>query len=79
MMNLPIFITKLRSFMHIKKSSGPNTLPWGTPQVIVDIFELKPLIDTNCSDWSNMIQTIYLVFPCYFVICSDQQYQRTSF
>ena len=54
--------------MHIKKSSGPDTLPWGTLQVIVEIFELKPLIDTNCSDWSNVIQTMYLVFPLLHVI-----------
>ena len=34
--------------MYMKKCSGPNTDFWGTPQVKLDIFELKPLIDTNC-------------------------------
>ena len=33
----------LRSFMYIfiRKSNGPNTDPWGTPLVMVDIFESK--------------------------------------
>ena len=34
--------------MYVRKSNGPNTDPWGTPLVMVDIFELKPLIETNC-------------------------------
>ena len=34
--------------MDTGKSYGPNTDPWGTPLVMVDIFELKPLIETNC-------------------------------
>ena len=35
----------LRSFMYIfiTKSNGPDTDPWGTPLVMVDIFELKPI------------------------------------
>ena len=37
----------VRSFMYIRKSNGPNTDPGGTPLVMVDIFELKPLIETN--------------------------------
>ena len=41
----------LRLFMYIRKSNGPNTGSWETPLVVVDIFELKSLIETNCF-WS---------------------------
>ena len=41
----------LRSFTYVRKSNGPNTDRWGTPLVMVDIFELKQLIETNCF-WS---------------------------
>ena len=41
-------MARLRSFMCIKKSSGSNTDPWGTPKVTVDIPKLKPLIETDC-------------------------------
>ena len=34
--------------MYITKSNGPNTDACGTPLVMVDIFELKHLIETNC-------------------------------
>ena len=33
--------------MYITKSS-PNTYPRGTPKVMADLFELKPLIKTHC-------------------------------
>ena len=48
---LQCFMATLRSFMYIRKSNGPNTDPWETPLEMVDIFELKPLIETNCF-WS---------------------------
>ena len=41
------FIAGLRSFMYVRKSSGPYNDPWGTPQINVDIFELKPLIQAR--------------------------------
>ena len=59
---LQCFMATLRSFMYIRKSNGPNTDPWGTPLVIVDIFELKPLLKQTVSNQLNMIQTIYLTF-----------------
>ena len=33
--------------MYITKSS-PNNYPRGTPPVMVDMFEVKPLIKTHC-------------------------------
>ena len=33
--------------MYIKKSNGSSTDPWRTRKVTVDIFELKPLIETD--------------------------------
>ena len=41
------FMNRLRSFTHIRKSNGCN-IEWGTPLVMVDIFELKPFIKTDC-------------------------------
>ena len=40
--------------MYIRKTNGPNTDPWGMSLVLVDMFELKPLVKTDC-----LIQTIY--------------------
>ena len=34
--------------MYKKKSNGSSPDSWGTPKVTVDIFELKPLIETEC-------------------------------
>ena len=34
--------------MYIRKSNDSNTDPSGTPQVIVDIYELKPLNQADC-------------------------------
>ena len=40
-------MARLRSFIYIKKSNGSSTDPWRTRKVTVDIFELKPLIETD--------------------------------
>ena len=45
---LQCFMTRLRWFMYTRKSDVPHTDPWGTPLVMVDIFELKPSIETGC-------------------------------
>ena len=45
---LQCFVAIWKSYMHISKSSDPNTDPWGTPLVIGHIFEFKPLIETDC-------------------------------
>ena len=34
--------------MYIRKSEGPKTDPCGTPHVILEVLDSKPLIDTNC-------------------------------
>ena len=34
--------------MNNKKNSGPDTLPWGTPQVISSSFESAEPIFTTC-------------------------------
>ena len=36
------------SFMYERKSTGPNTEPCGTPNVMFDIEELKFLTETYC-------------------------------
>ena len=41
-------MARLSSFMYFRKSSGPNADPFETPIVIVDIFELKPLMKADC-------------------------------
>ena len=33
--------------MHIRKSKGPKTDLCGTPHVILEVIDSKPLIDTN--------------------------------
>ena len=38
----------LRSFMYIRKTSEPNTDPGGIPLIMVETFELKLLIKTDC-------------------------------
>ena len=50
----------LSSFMYIRKSNGSNTDPWGTPLVMVDVSELKPLIETNCF-WSVKYDSNHLL------------------
>ena len=37
-----------KSLMKIKKSKGPNTLPWGTPHVTGTISDFTELTDTYC-------------------------------
>ena len=37
-----------KSFMKIRKSKGPNTLPWGTPEVTGRTPDCAPLITTIC-------------------------------
>ena len=34
--------------MYIRKSKDPKTDPCGTPHVILEVLDSKPLIDTNC-------------------------------
>mgnify|MGYP003315167793 CR=1 FL=1 len=36
-----------RSLINIRKSNGPSTLPWGTPQVISRKGEFLPSMLTN--------------------------------
>ena len=45
---LQCFIATCRSLMYIRKSKGPKTDPCGTPHVILEVLDSKPLIDTNC-------------------------------
>ena len=42
------FIATCRSLMYIRKSKDPKTDPCGTPHVIPEVLDSKPLIDTNC-------------------------------
>ena len=42
------FIATCRSLMYIRKSKDPKTDPCGTPHVILEVLDSKPLIDTNC-------------------------------
>ena len=37
-----------RSFIYNKKSNGPRTEPWGTPQLISNVSDDFPLIVTYC-------------------------------
>ena len=37
-----------RSFINNKKSIGPNTLPYGTPQEMQSILDKEPLIKVCC-------------------------------
>ena len=34
--------------MYIRKGQGPKTDPCGTPDVIFELLDSKPLIGTNC-------------------------------
>ena len=34
--------------MYIRKSNSCKTGPSGTPHVILEVLDAKPLIDTNC-------------------------------
>ena len=43
-----LMIATCRSLMYSKKSKGPKTDPCGTFSVILEVFDAKPLIDTNC-------------------------------
>ena len=40
--------SRLKSFMLIRKRSGPNTDRWGIPKIIVNTFKLKSFIIANC-------------------------------
>ena len=42
------FIATWRSVMSHRNRKGPKTDPCGTPQVILEILDAKPFIDTNC-------------------------------
>ena len=46
--NLQCFITTCKSLMYIRKMKGPKTDPCGTPHVILEVHDSKPLIHTNC-------------------------------
>ena len=37
-----------KSFIKIKKSSGPRTDPWGTPWIMLSSSDEKPFTDTYC-------------------------------
>ena len=39
--------------MYSRNKKGPKTDPCGTPQVILEILDAKPLIDTNCLRSAN--------------------------
>ena len=41
--------------MYSKSSKGLKTDPCGTPQVILEVFDAKPLADTDAYDLLNMI------------------------
>ena len=43
---LQCFIATCASLMYISK--GPKTDPCGTPHVIIEVLDTKPVIDTNC-------------------------------
>ena len=75
--------------MYIRKSNSCKTGPSGTPHVILEVLDAKPLIDTNClhcfidtSCLLNMIQIICLLIHVFHndIICStecyDPQYQK---
>ena len=40
------------SFIHIKNSNGPKTVPWGTPDVVT------PVADEAPADWYAVLETI---------------------
>ena len=69
--------------MYIRKSKGPKTDPCGTPHVILEGLDSKPLTQI-VYDLLNMIQTIYLLIHVFRndIICStecyDPQYQKPS-
>ena len=75
--------------MYIRKSNSPKTDPSGTPHVILEVLDAKPLIDTNClhcfidtNCLLNMIQIIYLLIHVFhndiicLTECYDPQYQK---
>ena len=72
--------------MYIRKIKGPKTDPCGTPYVILEVLDSKPLADTNCLRFAmiHMIQTICLLIHVFRndIICStesyDPQYQKPS-
>ena len=39
--------------MYIRKSNSPKTGPSGTPHVILEVLDAKPLIDTNCLQFAE--------------------------
>ena len=47
--------------MNIKNKNGPNDEHCGTPQVIVLVFESKPLIETIAFCHSNVISSNYSI------------------
>ena len=64
MVTFAMFMAKLRSLMYIRKRIGSNTDPRGTPLVMVNIFQLKPLIDADCFhsvkyDSNNLFDIIF--------------------
>ena len=66
--------------MYIRKSKGPKTDPCGTPHVILEVLDSKPLIDANCL-WfakydSNHLFAIHVFWND--IICSTECYDRRS-
>ena len=39
--------------MHIRKIKDPKKDPCGTPHVILEVLDSKPLIDTNCLQFAK--------------------------
>ena len=67
-----------------KKVQGPKTDPCCKPQVIFEIIDAKPLIDTNCYSQLNMVQNLCFLIHIfhndiiYSTECYDPQYQKPS-
>ena len=70
--------------MYIRKSKGPKTDPCGTPYVILEVLDSKPLTVQIAYGLLNMIQNICLLIHVFrndiisSTECYDPQYQKPS-
>ena len=60
---LQCFIATCRSEIYSGKSKGPKTNPCGKPDVIHEVLDAKPLVDTNCLRFAKYDSSHLFVNP----------------